>query len=93
MLLLVLEIYLGTFVNDQFIRPYAGNFLVTIFLYYLVRSFWPPPVGPALAGVLVLSYLIEISQYYHLVERIGLRHLRMAYLVLGSVFTWFDMLA
>ncbi len=92
-LLLMLEVIIGTFVNDQFVRPYVGDFLVTILLYCLVKGLWQLPIGRALAGVLLLSYLIEISQYFHLVDHLGLGHWRVARVVLGSSFAWADMLA
>jgi len=92
-LLLLLEIIIGAHVHDQFIRPYAGDFLVTIFLYCLAQSAVRRPVVPVLAAVLLLSYLIEISQHFHLVARLGLAHSHWARIVLGSAFSWVDMLA
>ena len=92
-LLLVLEIFIGTFVNDRLVRPYGGDFLATILLYCLGKSFWQPPWQRVLAGALLLSYLIEIGQYFHLVARLGLGHWRVARMVLGSSFAWADMLA
>lgn len=50
-------------------------------------------VAPVLAAVLLFSYLVELSQYFHLVARLGLAHSRVAHLVLGSAFSWADMLA
>ena len=92
-LLLLLEIIIGAHVHDQFIRPYAGDFLVTIFLYCLAQSAVRRPVVPVLTAVLLLSYLIEISQHFHLVARLGLAHSHLARIVLGSAFSWVDMLA
>jgi hypothetical protein len=91
--LLLLEVIIGAYVHDQFIRPYAGDFLITIFLYCLAQSAIRRPVAPVLAGGLLLSYLIEISQHFHLVARLGLAHSRGARIVLGSAFSWADMLA
>jgi hypothetical protein len=92
-LLLLLEIIIGAHVHDRFIRPYAGDFLITIFLYCLAQSVVRRPVGPVLAVVLLLSYLIEVSQRFHLVSQLGLAHSQLARLVLGSAFSWADMLA
>jgi hypothetical protein len=92
-LLLLLEIIIGAHVHDRFIRPYAGDFLITIFLYCLVQSAVRQPVVPVLTAVLCFSYLIEISQHFHLIARLGLAHSHLARLVLGSAFSWVDMLA
>jgi hypothetical protein len=92
-LLLLLEISIGAYAHDQFIRPYVGDFLITIFLYCLAQSAGRWPVAAVLSAVLLLSYLIEISQRFHLVTQLGLAHSRVARLVLGSAFSWGDMLA
>jgi hypothetical protein len=91
--LLVLEVLIGRFAHDRFIRPYAGDFLITIFLYCLGQSVVRRPVKGMLASVLLISYLIELSQYYHLVAQLGWQHSRVARLVLGSAFSWADILA
>lgn len=91
--LLGMEVLLAQRVHDRFIRPYAGDFLVTIFLYCLVQSLGRRPAKPALAAVLLFSYLVEIGQYFHLVARLGLAHSRVARIVLGSTFSGADVLA
>jgi hypothetical protein len=90
--LLLLEIFIALFVHDRFIRPYAGDFLATIFLYCLLSSFFRSSEW-RLAGIaLLISYVIEGLQYINLLERLGW-HSRVARIVLGSHFEWGDMLA
>lgn len=91
--LLGVEILISRFAHDRFIRPYAGDFLVPILLYCLVQSAGRRPVGRVLAAVLLVAYLVELGQYFHLVARLGLAHSRVACLMLGSAFSWADMLA
>ena len=91
--LLGVEILISRFAHDRFIRPYAGDFLVPILLYCLVQSAGRRPVGRVLAAVLLVAYLVELGQYFHLVARLGLAHSRVARLMLGSAFSWADMLA
>lgn len=91
--LLLLEVFIGAYVHDRFIRPYAGDFLVTILIYCLVQSAVRGPVVPVLAAVLLFSFLLEIGQYFHFAELLGLAHSRLARIVLGSSFSGADMLA
>ena len=91
--LLGVEVLIGRFAHDRLIRPYGGDFLITIFLYCLARGAGGRPVKPVLAGALMVSYLVELAQYAHLAARLGLGHSRVARLVLGSAFSWADMLA
>jgi hypothetical protein len=37
--LITVKIFIGVYIQDAWIRPYGGGFLVVIFLYCLVRSF------------------------------------------------------
>jgi hypothetical protein len=91
--LLGLEIFIGARVHDSIIRPYGGDFLVVILLYCLVRSFWALPVLHTAISVLLFSYLIEISQYFRLADRLGFKGRSLARLILGSYFTWTDIIA
>ena len=89
--LLGVEVLIARFAHDRLIRPYAGDFLATILLYYLLKSVWPAR-RVALAALLV-SYAIELAQLAQLLPRLGWQHVRVARLVLGSAFSWGDMLA
>ena len=91
--LLLLEIFIALRVHDAFVRPYAGDFLATIFLYCLIRSFVAARPGPMVLGALLFSYLIEGLQYWHLLALLGWQQWRLARVVLGSHFEWVDMLA
>ncbi|HEX6180256.1 MAG TPA: DUF2809 domain-containing protein, partial [Chitinophagaceae bacterium] len=44
-------------------------------------------------GVLVFSYLIEVLQYFNIVDRLGLSDNEIARTVIGYGFEWWDMLA
>jgi hypothetical protein len=79
--------------HDAVIRPYGGDFLVVILLYCLVRSLMDVPVIRAALGVLVFSYLIEFLQYLHLADRLGFTGPSIMRTILGSYFTWDDILA
>ena len=43
--------------------------------------------------VILLSFLIEALQYFHLVELLGLENNSFAKTILGTFFTWTDILA
>ena len=91
--LFCIEVFIATFLHDRFIRPYVGDFLAVIFLYCLVKSVAPLPAGPTVLGVLLVAYALEALQYVHLLQHLGLQHVRLAALVLGSHFEWVDMVA
>lgn len=91
-LLLMAELLIAAYMHDAFIRPYGGDFLVVILLYCLIRNFSNISVRKTALGVLVFAYIVEISQYFHLVSLLGLQHSRLALLILGSSFSFKDIL-
>ncbi|MEO6523274.1 MAG: DUF2809 domain-containing protein [Mucilaginibacter sp.] len=88
----LIEVYIATYVHDTIIRPYIGDLLAAILVYCTVKSFINTPVLKTAIYVLLFCYLIEISQYFHLVDHLGMRQSRLAHVLLGSYFTWVDML-
>jgi hypothetical protein len=74
------------------VRPYIGDVLAAIFLYALLRSFLALPAFTLAMVALVGTYLIEGLQYVHLLQLLGLQDVALARTVLGSTFSWWDML-
>ena len=90
--LLIIELLIGAYLHDAFIRPFGGDFLVVILVYCFIKSFVDASIMKTVVGVLVFSYAVEISQYFHLVKVLGLQHSRIALLILGSCFSYSDLL-
>jgi len=92
-LLFIIEVLIALYVKDAIIRPYGGDFLVVILLYYLVRTFWNGASFQVALGVLIFAYTVEILQYLKIVDFLGLTGNRLAEIVIGTGFSWWDMLA
>jgi hypothetical protein len=92
-LLLITEIVIALFIHDEIIRPIGGDFLVVVFLYCLVQSFCKIPVIFASLSVLLFAYFIEILQYGHFIEHVGLQDVYLARMVIGTTFSWKDIYA
>lgn len=89
----VIEVLIALFITDNFVRPYVGDVLVVILIYYFVKAFVRIAVVPLAIGTLLFSYLVETLQYFQLVKLIGLEHNRLANIVIGNYFAWEDLLA
>ena len=92
-LLFITEVLIAIYVRDKVIRPYIGDYLVVILLYSFVRSFLNMSVWVTGISVLLFSYLIEILQYFRIVEVLGLEYSRVASIVIRSSFEWMDLVA
>ena len=92
LLLFVIEVLIALFVRDRFIRPYGGDILVTLLICCVIRVILPRgyrlPVG---GGVLLFAILVEIGQYFGLVYLLGLGHIKFFRILMGTGFSWWDM--
>lgn len=91
-LLFLLELFIAMFVQDKFIRPYLGDFLVVILIYCFLRTFLTVTKFKIALGTLIFAYMVEVSQYFKLIEILGREDNRVARMVLGNAFSWEDMI-
>jgi len=89
----LVEVFIALYVHDGFVRPYVGDYLVVMLIYCAVRTFIKiSPVKLAI-GVLLFSYVIEVLQFFSIVDRLGLSNNKLAKTVMGYGFEWIDLLA
>ena len=91
-LLLTIEVLIALYVNDRFIRPYVGDMLVVIVIYTFVRIFVPEgwPLLPF--AIFIFAIFVEILQWFHIVDVLGLSDSRFFRVLIGGVFDWKDIL-
>ncbi len=89
---LILEILIERFLDDPFIRPYLGDALVVVLIYAFVMSVSMVRPVVAMIATLAFSYLVEFAQYFRMVELLGLEDNAFFSIVLGTSFSWIDML-
>lgn len=90
LLIFVIEVIIGLFVKDSIIRPYGGDILVVILIYYFFKSFIKMNPLPLALGVLLFAYAIEIGQYFNLVGLLNMQNNAIMRIVIGSSFSWGD---
>lgn len=88
------EILVATrFSSVQFVRSYLSDFLAVILVYHFVKVFRDIPPATLAASVFIFACSIEILQYFHLVDVLGLRPGSLLRILIGTSFSWGDMLA
>ncbi|WP_348797704.1 DUF2809 domain-containing protein [Flavobacterium adhaerens] len=92
-LLFFTEIFIAMFVHDTFIRPYFGDFLVVLLIYCFLKSFLELTVTQTAILVLLFSFGIEFLQYLNIIKKLNLENSEIASIILGSSFSWIDILA
>jgi len=71
----------------------VGDVLVVILIYCLLRAFLHWSILTVAFIVLVFAFSVEFLQLLDIVKRIGLEESKIARIVIGSSFSWFDLLA
>ena len=62
-LLLGVECLIALYVRDRFIRPYVGDMLVTVLLYFFVRMIFPRGVRHLSLWIFLFADLKDIACY------------------------------
>jgi hypothetical protein len=91
LLIFLVEVVIALFVKDRFIRPYGGDILVVMLMYFFFKSFIQIRPLWLVIGVVAFAYLVEIGQYFQLVEVLGMQDNIVMRTVIGSSFSWGDM--
>ena len=92
-IIFVIEVLIALYIQDGIIRPYIGDFLVVILMYCFLKSFLNLSVWGVAVGVLLFSFTIEVLQYFKIVELLHLQDSKLASTIIGTSFSWTDMLA
>ena len=87
------EVFIAIYFKKGFIRHWFGDFLVVGLLYCSLQALWPGKVLKRILLVGVVAVTIESLQAMGLVDLLRLQNNLAAKLVLGTTFSWSDMLA
>lgn len=93
LILLLTEVFIALYVKNTFIRGHFGDFLVVILVYCFWMSFFNTDKKKTIIGVVFFAIGVEVLQALELVKLLNLENNRVASVVLGSHFDWFDILA
>lgn len=85
-MILLVEVFIALFVHDKFVRPYVGDMLVVVLIYFAVRIVIPQGCRFLPLYVFLFAFLVEVLQYFHLVEVLGVENNRFLRTILGATF-------
>ena len=88
--LLITEVLIALFVKDNFIRPHLGDVFVVILIYAFLRIFFPTKPVWLPVPVLLFAILVEVLQYYHIVQVLHLSNSVFFSTLIGGCFDWKD---
>lgn len=91
--LLIVEILIALFIQNETIRGAIGDVLVVILIYCFLQAFFQMDKKKTIIGVGIFALLVEISQAFKLVEKLNLQDNKFFSTVLGTTFDLNDIWA
>jgi hypothetical protein len=90
-IIFLLEVIIARYVNDSFVRPYAGDILAVILIYCAMMAVTNLSPKVAIISTLTFAFCVEIAQYFNVISLLGLEHIKLARIVIGTSFSWLDL--
>ncbi len=95
------EVFIGVFVHDNFIRPYFGDVLIVIVLYFMLRAILPEKTWNRLHKknvslwvplLFIFATIVEFLQKINIVRILGLEDNPIMRTIIGTSFAWGDLI-
>ncbi|MDR1707854.1 MAG: DUF2809 domain-containing protein [Prevotella sp.] len=90
-IIFLIEVLIAKFINDNIIRPYVGDILAVILIYYFIKAFIQTKSIYIIFGTVLFAYLVEIGQYLHIADILGVKN-KILRIMIGSSFSWGDII-
>ena len=91
-ILFLLEVYIGIYVHDNFVRPYLGDTIVVILLYTMARTIFVDNFVWLSGGIFIFATLVEISQIFPLCDLLHIQN-TLIRVLMGTSFSFIDIIA
>ena len=75
------------------IRHLVGDMLIVMVIAYLIHAWIALPLRTIPIGTLMFAWLIELLQFFKIIDILGWRGSQLAHLTIGSTFDWRDLIA
>lgn len=86
-------VFIAVFVKDSIVRPFFGDTLAVIWLYFVLKTVINISGYRLSVVVLMIAYCVEVAQFFNIVTLLGISHIKIVRVVLGATFDLHDILA
>ncbi|MFQ2192312.1 ribosomal maturation YjgA family protein [Aeromonas jandaei] len=83
---------IGFYGAGWFWRVFLSDVFIVVLLFSFLKMLTPASTLKVSLSVLVFSYLVEISEYFNLVEFLGVNN-KVIRMFIGTHFDWLDLIA
>ncbi|WP_185430802.1 ribosomal maturation YjgA family protein [Aeromonas jandaei] len=89
---LIVVLLIGFYGASWFWRVFLSDVIIVVLLFSFLKMLTPASTLKVSLSVLAFSYLVEISQYFNLVEFLGVNN-KAIRIFIGTHFDWLDLIA
>lgn len=86
----LIEVFIALFVRDNFIRPYIGDLLVILCMYFFIRSFTKKKIKNLPIYIFIFSVLVECLQGINILGILGFSDNKFMRILVGTTFDFKD---
>ena len=88
--LILIEIFIALFVHDDFIRPYIGDVIIVLVIYFFIKIIFIQQIKHLVPIIFIFTIIVEWFQYINILEILGLYHIEFLRILVGTTFSWAD---
>lgn len=89
---LIVVLLIGFYGAGWFWRGFLSDVFIVVLLFSFLKMLTPASTLKVSLSVLAFSYFVEISQYFNLVEFLGVNN-KAIRIFIGTHFDWLDLIA
>ena len=89
-LVLIIEVVIALYIDDNFVRPYLGDVLVIFLMYAFIKSFIGLPTKRLPYYLLAFAVFVEVLQLFDFLTLLNIEASGLASIALGRVFDMKD---
>ncbi len=84
-LIFLTEVYIALYVHDDLVRPYIGDMLVVVLIYFFIKAVLPRKNMLLPVYIFLFAVCVELLQLFNLPEILNIQN-RAVKIILGSTF-------
>ncbi|MEG0005797.1 MAG: DUF2809 domain-containing protein [Clostridium sp.] len=82
----IIELFIALFINDSIIRPFIGDILVVILIYFLIKGLFVIKTKLLPLYIFIFATFIEFLQYINIVKLLKLENNPILSVAIGQTF-------
>ena len=90
LIIFTIILFIAIFVTNYFVRAFLGDVIIVILIYTFIKSFIRNEIKLLPLYIFIFATLVEIGQYFHIVDRLGLGGYELARIIIGVTFDIWD---